>query len=429
MKILWLLRRTLYAHFNGELERAVEELVGKDNITFYGNHKLPIRDKYYNPYYPPTYKCIEDYPLKDIIDEENPDIIVVDKPCKGGASWKTADETSPQAEIEIQLKKLDIPRVTFMNDAHAEWKNRKLRAKNKEVDIIFVRSYGGGIGYRVKNELCSVGYCPSFVSPSYFKPSEEKRINDVFLAGVRPIIYPYRFFIYHKIVTRRFPRTPPSKRPSHFILDGIKYVCASEKYHVNYNSTINNSKMFVFDGGLFRYPVLKIFEGMMSNVLTMFDLPFDYKALRFEPNKNMVELDFFNFEEQFKYYLENESERKKIIQEASRFVLNYHTAKIRAKQLLEQFNEVINAHNEKRLFDSGNVRGEAGRMLHILEENEENFNRNSLLHQTIDRGYPYLQEWYKEAGKKWDKHFSTVTGGFVRPNSEIKWKEYIDSLI
>jgi len=107
-------------------------------------------------------------------------------------------------------------------------------------------------------------------------------------------------------------------------------------------------------------------------------------------------------------------------------ILKYHTKEARSKQLLTQFEELINAKNEERMFDSRNVKGDAGEMLRILEEDESMFVRNNVLHQCITEEMPtdelknssVLQRWYTNADAFWRK----IRAGTV-PVEE--WVKYI----
>ena len=207
---------------------------------------------------------------------------------------------------------------------------------------------------------------------------------------------------------------------SQFNYEGMKGITDARTFSLSkYLETINQSKMVTFDGGMFKYPVLKYFETMACNVLVLADLPFDYKALRFEPNENIIEIDFTNFAVKMKYYFENESERKRIAKNAVDLILKYHTTEERAKQLLAQFEEVINAKTEGRQFDYRNVKGEAGRQLSILEESVNSFNSNNLFNRCMDSGLrPSYYEWHERATHIWSDIMS-------HQSSTQKWIDFV----
>lgn len=409
MKVLWFIRRlTALPQFDSEFVRAFEKVIGKDNVVFYGLSNLPSVDPSGNRYFPESYKFIDraktvtGYPsnmtLSEIIKEENPDIIVLnDKPI-------STDLT----------KEINIPRILFLEDAHSEWNQSCVPyLDRKEIDMIFTRSYGNGQASRVK-QRCPVGYSPFSVSPSMYYDKHSEKIYDVYLTGTCPHVYPLRILMGFTFYgTQNFGA-------SQFNYEGMKGITDVRIFSLSkYLDTINQSKIVTFDGGLFKYPVIKYFETMACNILPLVDLPYDYKALRFEPNENVVEIDFFNFVSKMKYYLENESERKRISKNAMDLILEYHTTEKRAKQLLDQFEEVIKAKNEGRVFDYRNVKGEAGRQLTILEETVNNFNKDNLFNRCLDVGLrPPYYEWHKRASHIWS---DIVT----HQSSTQKWIDFI----
>jgi hypothetical protein len=162
--------------------------------------------------------------------------------------------------------------------------------------------------------------------------------------------------------------------------------------------------MAVFDSSLFKYPLMKFFEVMACNTLAISDLPVDWEVLGFKPEINMVSINYYDYLDKIKYYIRNEDERKRIAQNGMNLILNYHTNEIRAEQLIFQLEELINAKNEERTFSEQNVKGEMGKMLSILKQNEKYYDRGNLLHQTIDRGYVNLiDNWYPKAHALWGK--------------------------
>lgn len=390
MKVLWIFRNTNPIQFDSEFVRIFEKVIGKNNVSFYAKKGLPSHDAFGLPFYPTAFKTFDNIPFKEAAKEEKPDIIMVDMDY-------------------VDTSGVDIPRVTFMSDVHSEWQNRKLRVQSGQVDMILVRNYGGGIGYRVKSELCPVGYSPWSVSTHMFHDLYLERKYNIHFSGVFGPIYPLRIYMRY-----------------HIPIEG-KYIADNKAFHyAQYLTTLNTSKILAFDTGLFKYSVMKFFEGMACNTLVASNLPYDCKALGFKPNVNMVRIGFRNYAERFAYYLQNERERKQIARNGMELVLKYHTKEARSKQLIAQFEELINAKNEERMFASRNVKGDAGEMLRILEEDDSTFDRNNVLHQCITGEMPtdelknssVLQRWYANANAFWRK----IRAGIV-PVEE--WVKYI----
>jgi len=397
MKILWLLRRTLPANFNGPLEYEMEQLVGKNNIFFYGDKNLPTQDCYGIPYYPSIYHMINQ-PIDAIVRETKPDIVMFDKPTDGFLEYD-----------KIIYK---VPIVTFMMDTHGEWLNRQRRARTGQLNTLFVRGYGNGVGYRVKKEICNVGYSPLCAPSQLFFPIIQEKINDVHLAGCLGLIYPLRCIVYNLI-----DRKVSSNSKDIIIRNNIKFLVDGHNMSIQqYIESIQNSKIILFDTSLFNYPLMKFFEGMACNALVMSNLPDDYEALRFKPNENMIEINLdTDIIETIKYYLRNENELKRIADNGMKLFQKYHTAKARAEQLYHQFEIVISSYGGEKSFESRDIRGEAGRMLQILEQNEQNYNPKSLLHQCIDKGLRQtIDPWYAEANKIWNNFVLDDWKNFIR---------------
>lgn len=390
MKVLWLLANNGLAHW--KIRREFENVIGKDNVVFYCKPLPHSWAKLVDPqgmvFYPKTYGLItNDYPTSEAVKEDQPDIIM--------------------SEGFYGMKDINIPRVKIMTDTHGEWLSNKKWALTGQVDMILTRCYGGGIGYRIKNELgCAAGLLPLSTSPVLFHNLHLERIHDVYLSGAFNVKYPLRFRILYHILPyydRRIIRIPVNKQ---FTIEGVKYFRDKGRANLSrYVHGLNISKVLVFSAGIpsFKSAVLKFFEGLACEILIMSDMPYDWRALRFEPNKNMVEINSQNFLESFRYYIDNESERKKIAQNGRELFLKYHTNEERSKQLIAQFKELINAKNEERPFDSRNVKGEAGRMFRILEEDEEKFNRGNLINRCMDRGRSEWQSWSKQAGSLYER--------------------------
>lgn len=381
MKVLWIFRNTLPVQFNSEFIKDFEKKIGKNNIVFYGIAGLPKYDSSGLAFYPSNYKIFRGNNFKEVVKEETPDVVVVDKDY-------------------VNTGGVDIPRATFMMDVHGEWFNRFERVKTGQIDMIFLRYYGNGIAFRVKHDMkCAVGYCPWSISPKLFYDLNLERVRDVYITGSHNPIYPIRMML-HFPIQQKYGHTPIEG-----YIDDFTFIADEKKFlYYRYFSTLNTSKMAVFDSSLFKYPLMKFFEVMACNTLAMSDLPVDWEVLGFKPEINMVSINYYDYLDKIKYYIRNEDERKRIAQNGMNLILNYHTNEIRAEQLIFQLEELINAKNEERTFSEQNVKGEMGKMLSILKQNEKYYDRGNLLHQTIDRGYVNLiDNWYPKAHALWGK--------------------------
>jgi hypothetical protein len=391
MRILWFRARGQTACFNGPLEQEIERILGKENVVFASFTKEPpyiTRTTNYRTYFRPFVPAGEDekervFPLAEIgaakieyekfVNEVKPDVIIIDR------------LTTDKSDFGFP----NIPKVSFLVDAHSEWFNKLDRAKAHQLDFIFTKNYGGGIGYRIKKDMgIDVGFLP-FYAPSEYKDLGMERENKVFLSGCCSEAYPLRLIIY---------RTQNLDFYNEGVDGSVKL--SQSDYIVN----LNRFKILATEGGIFRYSVAKIFEGMACGIFLLMDSPMDAEALRFEVNVNYAELKWTDFEHQFKYWFEHDEERKRIAKNGYDLIQKYHTVTARAEQMIAQLEEVINAKREGRRFDYTKVQGEAGRQLTILNRREQEYDSKAFLHRAFENRIDF-QSYYTQIEKYWEGYW------------------------
>jgi spore maturation protein CgeB len=108
-----------------------------------------------------------------------------------------------------------------------------------------------------------------------------------------------------------------------------------------YAQKLNEARISITDGSVLNIAVPKYFEVPACNTVLMAPYPDNYEELHFEDGKNMVDVNLDNIEEKLYYYLENDSECKKIAQNGMDMIMKYHTAEIRVKELYKLMEEYI----------------------------------------------------------------------------------------
>jgi len=103
----------------------------------------------------------------------------------------------------------------------------------------------------------------------------------------------------------------------------------------DYAKTVAQSKIFIFGSSIFRYPLTKYMEGMMSGSLVMADEPWHAEECHFKDGWNYVKINENNWQEKLEYYLKNDRERETIAQRGYETAMKYHTTNIRAKQFID----------------------------------------------------------------------------------------------
>jgi hypothetical protein len=85
---------------------------------------------------------------------------------------------------------------------------------------------------------------------------------------------------------------------------------------MNYADNLRHSKIFIFCDSVFKYPLKKYMEGMACGSLILAPVPIDAERYGYVDGETMVKVDQDDFMEKIRFYLENESERKRITDNA-----------------------------------------------------------------------------------------------------------------
>lgn len=178
------------------------------------------------------------------------------------------------------------------------------------------------------------------IEPSVFNMFNSNRDIDALYLG-NPIanIYPLRndIYIYLKALgIKNKWNTVVRRSPSGLTLSRKKRECLEQGHIVGkkYADYLSRTKCFLFGTSVFKYPLLKFFEGMASGTCTFSDLPLQWETFHFEPDKNMVNIDIDNWKDRLEYYLEHDKERKRIALEGYRMTMKHHTNEVRARELV-----------------------------------------------------------------------------------------------
>jgi hypothetical protein len=206
------------------------------------------------------------------------------------------------------------------------WANPFKLASERPVDI-----YGGimTIAEKYQRRLsypCKFIGFPEAVNIDYFRDWGYDRTCDTFNSGsFSAQVYPLRCLIYERL--RNHLKIKSGIQPS-FAYSWDKYA-----------EMIAKSKILVEGVGIFGYTSQRFTQAMASKTLMISSLPFDNVDNHFIPNVNFVEIDKSNFVDKILYYLEHEDERRKIVENAYKTILQYHTTEVRAKELCKIIRE------------------------------------------------------------------------------------------
>jgi glycosyltransferase involved in cell wall biosynthesis len=210
-----------------------------------------------------------------------------------------------------------------------------------------IRYYGKLDPDHYQKELTTkVFHLPWFVDPSLYDSTEEEKEYDVvFLGSYDRSVYPLRYDLVQKLPKiceekgwKLLLGARPPGRTTERRIDEL----AGQGYPVGrrYAEILSRCKIFIFGSSIFKYPVSKYFESMACGALVMADEPQSADALHFAPGWNFVEINRDDWVRKLDYYLSDDEEREKIAGRGHETVMRYHTARVRAQQLVSNLKSV-----------------------------------------------------------------------------------------
>lgn len=321
LKVVFLGEKTDYWYYSNQAIKA--RLAEIADVSWYGFPNQKIVHSHVPSFkgYNEEYKT-EKNALK-IVRDEKPDVILVTDRAQilSVNPWKSLD-------------KVKTPKVQYAGDPHSDTSFIVNFCRANKVDMVLLQYYNGiASDYKQKLPACMIGYLPWCVDTRLFKDYGLEKTIDFLCLGHDDKNYPFRHLIWKYIKFRRYNYY--GNQPYEW-LGRDKYI---EK--------INQSKMFPFATGIYRYPIAKFFECMACKTLAIADEPIDMERLHFIPNKNFISINRRNYKEKLEYYLRNVEERQKIIDEGYKILIKYHTAKIRARQLLDYMKALLEGRQDE----------------------------------------------------------------------------------
>jgi len=182
-------------------------------------------------------------------------------------------------------------------------------------------------------------HVPVCVDPEEFKPLPKEA--DVASLGVaNPSIHPIRYAVNQELPElaeqhkwKIFMSGRPGGQGGNRDIDELlKMGWIVGK---RYAEVLGKTKVFIFDSSIYKYPLLKYFEGMSSECCVLADVPSTADELHLFSPYNFVEIDKNNWKEKLLYYLKHDDERVEIAKYGRETVLSYHTYDIRGRRWVE----------------------------------------------------------------------------------------------
>lgn len=199
--------------------------------------------------------------------------------------------------------------------------------------------------YYIDNLKSRIFHLAPWISPIRFRPiSGPEKFDVILLGSTHYLQYPIRH-----AVKKGLPKLAAQKGWKYLVRDRPPGVSSTRKisdyehseYYAGdrYAEIMGSSKSTTFDSSIYKYPLVRYWEAMACKCLVLADTPLTAEDIHLRPGHNFVEVSVNNWGEKLEYYLENDSERERVIDRGYETVMKYHTAEIRARQLVDFLEE------------------------------------------------------------------------------------------
>jgi len=256
-----------------------------------------------------------EYDGEKLVRQINPEILVI-----GASSIRTC-------KLIRNLDKVKIPKVIYTIHEFIFLDDYIKFINDKQIDLVMTTDLKES--YLGKVHSCLVKNCFPSVDENHFKDYGLKRKWDVYYSGLNKFRfsdYPLRVKIVRSLLQK-----PNIK----------SFVTFDFTSPLEYAKELSQAKITAFGNSIYHALTMRMTQAWASKTLVMCDMPKVGLEAGMKPNYNFVEINEENFLEKIEYYLKNEKERKRIIENGYVEVINHHTSDIRAKELLKLFEEII----------------------------------------------------------------------------------------
>ncbi|MGG1397245.1 glycosyltransferase [Bacillus salipaludis] len=237
----------------------------------------------------------------------------------------------------LGLDQVNIPKGTYVIDAHWKPADRQKYIDQNQIDLIFSATKEAFLN-RYPQYSNKFRFLPFSVNPSIIKDLNLVRDIDFLLMGLLSTgSYPFRETVLKVFQNEKgfvyYPHPGHTTKNTNAIINE------------RFAKELNRAKIFFTCGSNYKYPVAKFLEAPGCKTLLVAEPNQDIFELGFKDGVNFVACDSSNVYEKAMYYLSNSDERERIALNGYKLVHEYHTNEVRAKEFIAYINEFLEKGN------------------------------------------------------------------------------------
>ncbi|MFC0189097.1 glycosyltransferase [Fictibacillus aquaticus] len=223
------------------------------------------------------------------------------------------------------LKDLTIPHGIIMHDMHYKLSKRNYLIHQEKPALIFSHYRDAFLKWFPDHSERLVWF-PHHVPAEIFKRYPvPKEIPFLLMGASFPHLYPFRDYMI-----KQFSNVSGFVHHSHPGYGMGRRGIVGEQYA----RLISSAKIFLTCDSIHHFPVLKYFEVPACGTLLLASSSQELTDLGFVDGETFVAVNEANVKAKAEYYLQNEQERERIIQNGMRLIAERHTTAVRAKEML-----------------------------------------------------------------------------------------------
>lgn len=241
----------------------------------------------------------------------------------------------------------------YISDLHVHRRFKRTPRKlvkylNENYDLVLSVYYEMGTEPNFYQENITIPYVffPPWVETDYYHPSDKPSLYDVVLLGQYDSrrVYPFRFDIarnLRRVASREgwriLLKPAPRGRSAERKLDALYEM--GEIVGSRYVETLGRSKVMIGGTSIYKYPLLRYFEGMACKTCVVGDESPMFEKCGIMNALNYWQVSRRTWAQDMKMLLEDDGLRNYLVENAYENIMKNHSALVRAKQMVKLLEE------------------------------------------------------------------------------------------